>query len=33
MNNPSAVQFSYRFEVILCKKWGTSDKEIKTLNY
>ena len=32
MNNPPAIQFSYKFEFILRKNWETSYKDIKTLN-
>ena len=32
INNPPAVQFPYKFKFILCKNWGTSCKDIKTLN-
>ena len=32
MNNPPAIQFSYKFEFILCKNWETSYKDIKNLN-
>ena len=32
ISNPSAIQFSYKCEFILCKNWETSYKDIKTLN-
>ena len=32
INNPPAIQFSYKFEFILSKNWGNSYKDIKTLN-
>ena len=28
INNPPAVQFSYKFEFILYKNWGSSNKDI-----
>ena len=27
INNPPAIQFSYKIEFILCKNWGTSHKD------
>ena len=32
MSNPPAIPFSYKFEFILCKYWGTSYKDIRILN-
>ena len=33
VNNPPVIQLSYKFEFILCKNWGSSYKNIKTLDF
>ena len=33
ISNLSPIQFSYKSEFILCKNWGASYKDIKTLNF
>ena len=33
IKNPPAIQFSYKFEFILCKNWGISYKYIKTVRH
>ena len=33
LSKPLAIQFSYKFEFILCENWGTFYKDIEILNW